>query len=66
MYADADWGNCGLDSRSYTGYTFIMSGGAVSWESRKQQTVALSSTEAEYMVLTEATKQGSIHGKIVV
>lgn len=56
MFADADWGNCTLDRRSYTGYVFVMSGGAVSWESRKQQTVALSSTEAEYMALSEATK----------
>lgn len=34
-FANADWGNSSLDRRSYIGYTFIMSGGAVSWESRK-------------------------------
>ncbi|KMQ86954.1 retrovirus-related pol polyprotein from transposon tnt 1-94 [Lasius niger] len=28
MFADVDWGNSSLDRRSYTGYTFIMSGGA--------------------------------------
>lgn len=56
MFADADWGNCNLDRRSYTGYMLIVNGGAVSWESRKQQTMALSSTEAEYMALSEATK----------
>lgn len=57
-FTDADWASCHLDRRSYTGYAFILSGGAVSWESRKQRTVALSSTEAEYMSLTEATKEG--------
>ncbi|CAL1678207.1 unnamed protein product [Lasius platythorax] len=57
MFADVDWGNSSLDRRSYTGYTFIMSGGAVSWESRKQRTMAISSTEAEYMALSDATKE---------
>lgn len=57
MFVDADWGNCIVDRKSYTGYAFIMSGAAVSWESRKQPTVALSSTEAEYMALSDATKE---------
>lgn len=56
-YADADWAACVDDRRSSTGFAFTMNGGAVSWESRKQQTVALSSTEAEYMALTEASKE---------
>ncbi|CAK9811678.1 Copia protein [Anthophora quadrimaculata] len=56
-YADADWGNCAEDRRSYSGYSFILGGAVVSWESRKQRTVALSSTEAEYMSLAEATKE---------
>lgn len=56
-YVDADWANCLDDRRSYTGYAFILSGTTISWESRKQRTVALSSTEAEYMALTEAAKE---------
>uniref|UniRef100_A0A6V7IJ77 Retrovirus-related Pol polyprotein from transposon TNT 1-94 n=1 Tax=Bracon brevicornis TaxID=1563983 RepID=A0A6V7IJ77_9HYME len=56
-YVDADWANCLDDRRSYTGYVFILAGCPISWESRKQRTVALSSTEAEYMALTEATKE---------
>ena len=55
--ADADWGNSIMNRRSYTGYSFILSGGAVSWCSRKQKTVATSSTEAEYMCLSEAAKE---------
>lgn len=56
-YVDADWANCLMDRRSYTGYVFILSKGPISWESKKQRTVALSSTEAEYMGLTEAAKE---------
>jgi len=56
-FVDADWANCPEDRRSYTGYSFILSGCPVFWEARKQRTVALSSTEAEYMALSEATKE---------
>jgi hypothetical protein len=56
-YADADWGSSSIDRRSYTGYCFMFAGGTISWESRKQRTVALSTAEAEYMSLTEATKE---------
>lgn len=59
-YADADWASDNLDRKSYTGYCFIYSNCIVSHESRKQQTVALSSTEAEYMAACEATKE-AIH-----
>lgn len=59
-FADADWGSCSEDRRSYSGFVFTMGNGPVSWESKKQRTVALSTTEAEYMALTEATKE-SIH-----
>lgn len=54
-YVDADWANCVDDRRSYTGYSFIFAGSLISWESKKQKTVALSSTEAEYMA--EAAKE---------
>jgi len=57
-YVDADWANCTKDRRSYTGYVFVLSGCPLTWESRKQRTVALSSTEAEYMALTECAKEG--------
>ena len=40
-FMDADWGNCPIDRRSFTGFTFILSGAAVTWESRKQWTVTL-------------------------
>ncbi|GBP42186.1 Retrovirus-related Pol polyprotein from transposon TNT 1-94 [Eumeta japonica] len=59
-YVDADWASNTSDRRSYTGFCFLKSGSAVSWESRKQRTVALSSCEAEYMALSEACRE-AIH-----
>lgn len=51
-FVDADWRNCPEERRSYTGYLFKLFGNPISWDSRKQSTVALSSTEAEYMGLS--------------
>lgn len=56
-YADSDWGRNEADRRSYTGFVFRLGKSIVSWESRKQKTVALSSTEAEYMSLSDACKE---------
>jgi hypothetical protein len=56
-FADADWASDMLDRKSYTGFCFVMSGSVISWQSRKQRTVALSSTEAEYMALSEASRE---------
>jgi len=47
-YTDADWGS-GDDRKSIGGYVFMVNGAAVSWASKKQASVALSSTEVEYM-----------------
>lgn len=54
---DADWGSNLTDRRSYSGFSFIMSGAAITWEARKQRTVALSSTEAELLAITDAVKE---------
>ena len=56
-YCDADWGQRLDDRRSVTGYVFMLAGGAISWQSKKQKTVALSTVEAEYMATTQATKE---------
>lgn len=56
-YCDADWGSNIDDRRSITAYVFMIGGGAVSWQSKKQPTVALSTVEAEYMASCQATKE---------
>ena len=49
-YSDADWCGDKEDQRSATGYFFQVFGASISWCSRKQLVVALSSCEAEYIV----------------
>jgi len=50
-YTDADWGGDKNDRKSTSGYVFKVFDNTVSWGSRKQSTVSLSSTEAEYIAL---------------
>ncbi|UYV68405.1 hypothetical protein LAZ67_5004222 [Cordylochernes scorpioides] len=54
---DADWGGNLADRKSQTGLVFFLARGPIAWESKKQQTVALSSTESEYIALCEAGKE---------
>jgi hypothetical protein len=56
-YSDADWGANDSGRKSISGYCFKLGAGTISWSSRKQTSIALSSTEAEYMALTQATKE---------
>ena len=56
-YTDASWGDNLDDRRSTTGCTFTLNKGPISWEAKKQPTVALSTMEAEYMALCRAAKE---------
>jgi hypothetical protein len=56
-YCDADWGGDLEDRRSTTGFVFKIEGGAISWSSKRQPTIAFSTTEVEYMANTQATKE---------
>ena len=56
-FVDADLGG-DLDTRtSTTGYIYTLGGTAVSWVSQLQKIVALSTTKAEYVAVTEASKE---------
>ena len=56
-YLDADWEGV-LDGRKSTsGYSFTFAGGVVSWQSRLQKCVALSTTEVKYIAANEAGKE---------
>ena len=55
-YSDAAYANTD-DYKSTSGYVFIAGKGAITWRSKKQVTIALSSTEAEYVALSEAGRE---------
>lgn len=56
-YADANWAEDRSDRKSNSGYIFFVFGMPVSWTCKKQSCVALSSTEAEFISLSEACKE---------
>ena len=56
-YSDTDWAGDIEMSHSTTGYAIFLANGIVSWLSRRQRRVRLSSTEAEYCGMTECAKQ---------
>ena len=56
-YVDADYGGCWDTCQSTSGCIFIMTGGPVSWSSKQQATVALSTIEAKYVVMSKAAQQ---------
>ena len=56
-YSDADWAGDVTSRKSTSGYIFQLGGGAISWRSKRQNIVALSSTEAEYVALTLASQE---------
>jgi len=55
MYSDSNWASDTVDRCSITGYISYFGSAPISWSSRKQPTVALSTMEAEYMALSKAT-----------
>ena len=56
-YSDSDWGGSIDDRRSTSAYTFFLGGAAISWKVKLSPTVCLSTQEAEYVGMSEATKE---------
>nr|XP_043638341.1 secreted RxLR effector protein 161-like [Erigeron canadensis] len=56
-FSDSDWASSLDDHKSLSAYVFSIGGTAISWSSKQQHIVALSSTEAEYIAATGATCQ---------
>lgn len=56
-FTDSDWAGCLDDRNSSYGNVFSFGSGVVTWSSKKQDTVALSSSEVEYTSANAATRQ---------
>jgi hypothetical protein len=56
-YSDSDWAGDVTTRKSTSGYVFKMAGGAISWSSRKQGSVATSTAEAEYVAAAMAARE---------
>ena len=56
-YSDADWAGCPESRRSTSGGIIRFNGDIISWISKKQKTIAMSSAESEYIALTETAKE---------
>ena len=56
-HGDADWASDVMDRKSVSGFVIILAGAAVSWYSKKQGCVALSTTEAEFIASSEVVKE---------
>ena len=57
-YSDASFAN-NYDCTSVSGYAFLLAGGAITWGSKKQNIVSLSTTEAEYVCLSDAAREAT-------
>lgn len=56
-YTDSDWAGDISTRLSNSGYIFNIGSGAISWSSKRQSTISLSSCEAEYVAQTQAAKE---------
>jgi hypothetical protein len=56
-FVDSDWAGCPDSRRSTSGYTLMLNGAAVSWKSKRQSVVALSTAEAEFIAASSMVQE---------
>ena len=56
-YVDSDWAGCADTRKSTTGYVLMFNGAAISWKSKRQNVIALSSAEAEFMAASSLVQE---------
>ena len=65
-YTDSEWAGAQTDRRrSVSGYIFTLAEVPISWKSRKQTCVALSSNETEYVAASEAARQATLIRRLI-
>ncbi|GJP38448.1 hypothetical protein CLOM_g22883 [Closterium sp. NIES-68] len=57
-FSDADYAGDSASRKSHSGYVFCLNGAAISWQSKRQPVVALSTTESEYISLCQCIQEG--------
>ena len=57
-YSDSDYAGDKSDRKCILGYVYMLGGAPIAWRSRKQKSVATSTTEAEYMALSSCAREG--------
>jgi hypothetical protein len=60
-HSDSDWASDANDRRSFTGYLFMAYGGPITWTSHKQTMIAHSTSDAEYMAISDASREALAH-----
>ena len=60
LFSDSDWAGDKETRMSVTGYCVFLQGCPITWKSKGQTSVTLSSSEAELMALSEATKKSNL------
>jgi len=56
-YVDSDWAGCPDSRKSTSGYALMLNGAAVSWKSKRQSVIALSSAEAEFVAASSMVQE---------